>query len=125
MTVFFMVFRENGDNFRLVEGSRVKVTRTQSQVNGFGCDVEQLDEEQHFQVQEDDIIAACTVDTSTAKPLRVQTNAEGYTLQKISINTGNSDSCSSNNLRTLRRRDLEERNQFALHLSADIGEPLL
>ncbi len=125
VTVFFMVFRENEDNFRLVEGSRVRVTKTQSQVNGFGCDVEQMDELQQFQVQEDDIIAACTVHSNEIKPLRVHAaNALGYTLQRLSIDTGSSDSCSSANLNSFSGLALAQQKRFALHLFAEIGEPM-
>ncbi len=122
--VFFMIFRENGSEYSLVEGSHRRVTRTDSQVNGFGCDVEQLDETQQFQVQENDIIAACTVDHSDIRPLHVLADSTGgndiYELNDF--DSGSPDGCSPSELSTIRVSGLQRRDDFALHLYADIGE---
>ncbi len=122
MVVFFMVFRENGGDYSLVEGSHKRVSRTDSQVNGFGCDEVQLDETQQFQVQENDIIAACTVDHSDLRPLYVHTDSGGGDLYELNVfDTGSLDSCLPSELSTisgLARRDPD----YALHLYADIGE---
>ncbi len=121
--VFFMVFRENGGDYSLVEGSHQRVTRTDAEVNGFGCDVLQLNEAQQFQVQENDIIAACTVDTSARKPLRVHASSGGGDLYELEgFVTGSSDSCLSAELSTMRFNHLRRRDNFALHLYADIGK---
>ncbi len=120
-----MVYRPIGNNidYRIVQGSVHSVTRTQSQVNGFGCDIEPLGETQQFQVQQNDVIAACTVDTSSAKPLRVHAqDADGHKLMKLDIDTGNSDSCSSSDLTQIEGSKLKKRMRFALHLFANIGK---
>ncbi len=115
MNVFFMVFRENGNEYSLVEGSRRGVTRRQAQVDGFVCEVEQLHLTQRFQVQENDIVAACTVDPpgDGKGPLHVSASStQGHTLQKLDI-----DSCSITEVNTG-----TEVVKFALHLFAEIGE---
>ncbi len=112
VVVFFMVFRESGSVYNLVEGSHMKVTR---KIDGSGCDVLQLDETQQFQVQENDIIAACTVNLNGRAPLRVHANStQGHTLQKLDI-----DSCSVTEVNTIAGTMEAE---FALHLFAEIGE---
>ncbi len=121
MVVFFMVFRESGGDYTLIEGSRRIVTRTDAEVNGFGCDVLQLDEAQQFQVQENDIIAACTVDHSNLRPLHVHSSSGGGDLYVINgFDTGSTDSCSSAELSTISGNDLQRQDDFALHLYADI-----
>ncbi len=121
MVVYFMVFRESGGDYSLVEGSHRRITRNDGQVDGFGCDEVQLNEEQQFQVQEDDIIAACTVDTSSRRPLHVHAGNGGGDLYEINgFDTGSSDSCLSAELSTIRGNDLQREDDFALHLYADI-----
>ncbi len=121
MVVYFMVFRESGGDYNLVQGSHRQITRNDGQVNGFGCDVVQLDEIQQFQVQENDIIAACTVDTSSRRPLRVHSSSGGGDLYEINgFDTHSTDSCSSDELSTIRGNDLQREDDFALHLYADI-----
>ncbi len=122
--MFFMVFRESGGDYNLVEKSYQRVDRTAALVNGFGCAVEQLDETQQFQVQENDIIAACTVDNSALRPLHVHAiNAGGHTLRELSdFDTGSTDSCSATELSTVKGSDLEMRDNYALHLFANIGK---
>ncbi len=119
MVVFFMVFRESGGDYTLVEGSRRRVSRTDAEVNGFDCDDVELDETQHFPVQQNDVIAACTVDTSESKALSVHANSGGGDLYELDgFVVGETDSCTE--LSTIRgpiRRD-----GFALHLYADIGK---
>ncbi len=119
--VFFMIFRENGSEYSLVEGSLRRVTRTNAQVNGFGCDEVQLNEDQQFQVQENDIIAACTVEHSDSRPLHVHASSGGGFLYELNgFDTGSLDSCSSAELSTI--SGLARQDDFALHLYADIGE---
>ncbi len=121
MVVFFMVFRESGGDYSLVEGSYKRITRTDSQVNGFGCDEVQLDDTQQFQVQQNDIIAACTVDHSDLRPLPVHSSSGGGDLYEINdFDTSSIDSCSSAELSTISGNDLERQDDFALHLYADI-----
>ncbi len=123
MVVFFMVFRDNGNEYSIVEGSHQRVTRTDAQVNGFGCDVVQLNLTQQFQVQENDFIAACTVDRDDLmnRPLRVYASSENelYRLLRLRSSIG---SCLSTELSTIMISDVEKVDDFALHLYADIGK---
>ncbi len=122
MNAFFMVFRENGNEYSLVEGSHREVTRTRSQVDGFGCNVEQLELTQRFEVQENDIVAACTVDPpgNGKGHLHVYaSNTQGHTLHKLSnFDINSRDSCSVTEVNTIAGT---EEVEFALHVFAEIG----
>ncbi len=122
VAVFFMVYRQNGNRYTLVDGSWHKTQNSLVQV-GFACEEEPLEEVDQFQVEENDIIAACTVDTSSTRPLSVLAeNAQGYSLQRLDIDTGDSDGCLPSELNAIEDSELEERSPFALHLFADIGK---
>ncbi len=123
MVVFFMVFRDNGSEYSIVEGSHKRVTRTAAEVNGFGCDVLQLDEAQQFQVQENDFIAACTVDRGDLmnRSLRVYASSENKKYRSLRLKSS-IDSCLSTELSTIMQSDVEKVDDFALHLYADIGK---
>ncbi len=120
----FMVYRQNRDHYTLVDGSWHSVNKTQNQLlqADLSCEDEPLEKMQQFQVEENDIIAACIVDTSNTKRLRVLAeNAEGHSLQRVK-KSGNSDSCSPSEFNMIAAGNFEELSEFALHLFADIGK---
>ncbi len=125
VAVFFMVYRQNGNHYTLVDRSWHSVTKTQNPLvqDGFVCEEEPLEEVDQFQVEENDIIAACTVDTSSTRPLSVLAeNAQGHSLQRLDIDTGDSDGCLPSELNMIAASNFEEFSTFALHLFADIGK---
>ena len=118
-TSVFLVYRQNGNSmYEPVPGSRKSVTLTLRcpRDGGFRCDrVETLSQTEQFSIQENDIVAACLMDTRSTNPLRLvgeensspsrhvyQYNANNYedctTSQLQSIDVQNSDFTSNSGI---------------------------
>ena len=122
VSVTLLVYRREGDTYRLVEGSLHLIQKGQSQLieGEFACDMEPLEESEQFQVQEGDIIAACI---PNVRPLDIL--AEEAVEHTVYTFNSNTDSCSPGVLTPHAENDLVNVTGSALHLFADIGMPTL
>ena len=122
----FLVYRQTGNStYEPVPGSTRSVTISLRcpRDGGFRCREETLDLNDQFNIQENDIIAACLIDYSSTDPLRiVGEESSGSSRQVYQYNVNNYQWCRSSQLDTIDVQNsafTENGGVFRLHLYAE------
>ena len=128
-TSVFLVYRQTGaSTYDLVSGSKKSVTLTLSCSNrgGFECREVMLTQSEQFTIQENDIVAACLMDTSSTNPIHiVGAIAFGSSRQVYQYNANNYEQCSNSQLQLIdtQKSSFTEQSGIlgssALHLHAE------
>ena len=125
-TSVFMVYRQTGPStYELVPGSMKDVTIELRcpRDGGFRCREETLrTEAEQFEIQQNDIVAACLRDTSSTNPIRIvgedRTGASGHVYQ---FNAPNYERCTASQVQTIDTQNSAftlNNGEFRLHLYA-------
>ena len=126
-TSIFLVYRQNGTStYEPVPGSTRSVTLTLRcpRDGGFRCDrVEQLSQNEQFNIQENDIVAACLKDTGSINPIRIVGYERfGPSSYVYRYNAGNYEDCTTSQLQSIDvQNSILTSNNFiyGLHLYAE------
>ena len=126
-TSVFLVYRQTGPStYEPVSGSRKPVTLTLRcpRDEGFRCDrVETLSQSEQFTIQENDIVAACLMDTGSTNPIRmVGYQSSGDSTDVYQYDANNYEDCTTSQLQSI---DVQSSNftsgtvNYRLHLYAE------
>ena len=134
-TSVFLVYRQTGaSTYEPVPGSTKSVTLTLNCANngGFECREEMLTQSEQFSVQENDIVAACLMDTGSTDPIQIiGAIAFGSSRQVYQYNANSYEQCSNSQLQLIDAQNsafTEQRNflgSSALHLYAETSSKYL
>ena len=105
-TSVFLVYRQTGaSTYEPVPGSRMSVTITLRcpRDGGFRCDrIETLSQDEQFIIQENDIVAACLMDTGSTNPIRmVGYQSSGSSTNVYQYNANNYEDCTTSQLQSI------------------------
>ena len=105
-TSVFLVYRQTGaSTYEPVPGSRTSVTITLRcpSHGGFRCDrIETLSQAEQFTIQENDIVAACLMDTGSTNPIRmVGYQRSGSSTNVYQYNANNYEDCTTSQLQLI------------------------
>jgi hypothetical protein len=105
-TSVFLVYRQTGTStYEPVPGSRRSVTLTLRcpRDGGFQCDRTQaLSQAEQFTIQENDIVAACLMDTGSTNPIRmVGYQTSGSSTNVYQYNANNYEDCTTSQLQLI------------------------
>ena len=122
----FLVYRRSSltsNNYMQVPGSVSSVMLSRSNVRSFQC--RQLTVTQPFEIQENDIIAACVWDRGSVNPLYLVGDTNNANVQGLyQVDRSGYDDCRDYQLASVdtSRSDFRHRQEFILHLQAGIGK---
>ena len=123
-TSIFLVYRQNGTStYEPVLGSKKSVTLTLNcpRDGGFQCREETLTQSEQFNIQENDIVASCLMDTGSTNPIRiVGFNFLGSSKQVYQYNANNYEQCSDMQLQSI-----DTQNSAFTEQSSSLGSSTL
>ena len=125
-TTKFLVYRQTGPStYEPVPGSTKTVTislRSPSD-GGFRCRTETLSQSERFAIQQNDIVAACLMDTSSTNPIRIVGFDSSSSLSFVyQYNVNNYEDCTTSQLQTVDTQSSEFTSgsvAYQLHLYAE------
>ena len=126
-TSIFLVYRHTGNfTYEPVPGSNKLVTLTLDCANngGFQCRNVMLSQPEQFIIQENDIVAACLIDTRSTNPIRIVGEASSDPSTDIyQYNVNNYEDCTTSQLQSVNIQDnsvfIRNGGIYRLHLYAE------
>ena len=125
-TSIFLVYRQTGTStYELVPGSTMPVTISlrHSRDGGFQCHQATLSQSEQFNIQENDIVAACLMDTGSTNPIStVGVENSGSSGQVYQYNAKNYQWCTASQLQMIDTQNsaFTLLPEYRLHLYAEI-----
>ena len=122
-----MIYRRSSPSsatYTPVPGSIRTLSLLRSTVGRFRCNDENLP--QHFEIQENDVVGACVMDTESVNPLYLigDTNDNSANYSLYQLDRSGFDDCTNTQIGSVNtgHRNFRRRRDFKLHLYANISK---